>query len=296
VDSALAQTSASKEIIVVDDGSTDGSTEILMQYGDAITVRALSENVGALKARNQGAALAQGQYIAFLDGDDALRPWALEVYERLIAERCPKVILGAKLWCRDVVDAANDPDVPGEIQFVEYETLFSKDRPADMGASTFVIDRATFSDIGGWTPGIFQLDNYDICTKVGAAGRAILVRAPKTALYRIHEANTIHSVQPFVRMAHHLLDREAAGLYPGGRDFRFYRHAWLGGMIFFWTKRALKAGLYSDGIRLAMRGSSMIVAAVVRRCAVRARGQRPFESLDFVYQQDGARLTSCRQT
>jgi glycosyltransferase involved in cell wall biosynthesis len=295
VDSALAQAFDSKEIIVVDDGSTDGSVDVLMRYGDAITLHAFRQNVGPLNARNQGAALAQGDYIAFLDGDDALWPWTLAVYEQLIADRFPKVILGAKLWCHDVVDASSDRDAPGAIEFVEYDTLFSKDRAADMGASTFVIERATFREIGGWTPGIFQLDNYDICTKVGAAGPAILIRAPKTALYRIHAANTIHSVQPFLQMAHHLLDREAAGLYPGGREFRFYRRAWLGGMIFFWIKRALKAGLYLDAIKLAARGFSMVLAAVVRRCAVRARGQRPFESVAFVHQPARADARSCRQ-
>ena len=151
-----------------------------------------------------------------------------------------------------------------------------------MGASTFVIEREAFWNAGGWTPDIFHLDNYDICTKVGVAGRAILVKEPTTALYRIHTANSIHSVQPFVRMAHYLMDREAAGLYPGGREHRFHRRAWLGGMIFFWTKRAFKAGLYADGLKLAVRGSFMIAAGVVRRAAVRARGQRPYERIDLV--------------
>ncbi len=282
VESALAQACRSKEIIVVDDGSTDGSREVLQPFANLLTLALLPQNVGALRARNHGAELARGRFIAFLDGDDALRPWALDVYDRLISARTPKLILGAKTWCRDMVTAPTAPRLPQAIEFVQYETLFAKDRPADMGASTFVIDRTTFWNAGGWSPGIFHLDNYDICTKVGVAGRTILVKEPRTALYRIHATNSIHAVKPFVAMAHHLLDREADGVYPGGRKHRFQRHAWLGGMIFFWSKRALKAGLYRDGARLALRGSSMILAGVVRRCIVRLRGKRPFERVSFV--------------
>ena len=141
VESALAQTVASAEIIVVDDCSSDGSADVLTQYVDAIKLELLTENLGALKARNHGAAIATGEYIAFLDGDDALRPWALEVYERLIAERRPKVILGAKLWCHDVLTIADDKGQPQAIEFVECETLTIEGSVSRYGGQ-YVRDRA----------------------------------------------------------------------------------------------------------------------------------------------------------
>ena len=67
VGSALLQRNPSKEIIVVDDGSSDGSVEILQQYGESIQLLKLASNRGALEARNQGAACAKGEYLAFLD-------------------------------------------------------------------------------------------------------------------------------------------------------------------------------------------------------------------------------------
>src|SRR5206468_9702625 len=76
VGSALAQTYADKEIIVVDDASSDGSQQTLEEYGDAIRLKKLDTNVGASRARNFGTAMAEGQFLVFLDGDDLLLPWA----------------------------------------------------------------------------------------------------------------------------------------------------------------------------------------------------------------------------
>jgi glycosyltransferase involved in cell wall biosynthesis len=69
VDSALAQTCKDQEIIVVNDGSTDGTAGILENYGQ--TIIAISQpNRGRAAARNAGLAIARGEYIAFLDADD----------------------------------------------------------------------------------------------------------------------------------------------------------------------------------------------------------------------------------
>jgi glycosyltransferase involved in cell wall biosynthesis len=73
--SALEQ-DAEKEVIVVNDGSTDGSAAIIRQFGDR--VRALSTpNKGVSSARESGTKLARGQYIQFLDSDDLLAPATL---------------------------------------------------------------------------------------------------------------------------------------------------------------------------------------------------------------------------
>jgi glycosyltransferase involved in cell wall biosynthesis len=69
VNSVLEQDYANKEVIVVDDGSTDDSVELLKAYGPKITLIE-SKNKGASTARNIGMSVAKGEYIAFLDSDD----------------------------------------------------------------------------------------------------------------------------------------------------------------------------------------------------------------------------------
>jgi glycosyltransferase involved in cell wall biosynthesis len=76
VDSALAQTYRPIEVVVVDDGSTDGSRELLASYGDRIRLIE-KPNGGQASAFNVGIAAAQGVYIALLDSDDYLLPHAV---------------------------------------------------------------------------------------------------------------------------------------------------------------------------------------------------------------------------
>jgi hypothetical protein len=69
--SALNQTYSPVEVIVVDDGSTDRSIEVIRSFGDRVRLVA-GEHRGACAARNQGLALSQGEFIQFLDADDVL--------------------------------------------------------------------------------------------------------------------------------------------------------------------------------------------------------------------------------
>jgi teichuronic acid biosynthesis glycosyltransferase TuaG len=85
--SVLAQTHAALELIVVDNPSTDGTSEIIAQYAaqDARVKHVrLERNLGsAAKSRNQGLALAKGNYIAFLDSDDL---WSQEKLTQQVTE------------------------------------------------------------------------------------------------------------------------------------------------------------------------------------------------------------------
>lgn len=78
VDSVLHQTLKPREILVVDDGSTDDTADVLSSYGDAIRVLHLKENRGVSAARNRGIEAAVSRYIAFLDSDDLWLPRKLE--------------------------------------------------------------------------------------------------------------------------------------------------------------------------------------------------------------------------
>ena len=73
IDSALGQTYRELEVIVVDDGSTDNSREIILRYGDQI-IPILKENGGQASAFNAGFVQSHGEIIIFLDSDDMLLP------------------------------------------------------------------------------------------------------------------------------------------------------------------------------------------------------------------------------
>jgi len=92
VDSALAQSFRDLEVIVIDDGSADGTADLLAsRYGGDKRVRYFQqENAGVSAARNAGLRAAQGQYIALLDSDDWWQPWKCELQIRCL-EALPEV-------------------------------------------------------------------------------------------------------------------------------------------------------------------------------------------------------------
>ena len=80
IESALNQTYPNVEVIVVDDGSTDNSREIISRYASAGLVKAvLKENGGQASAMNAGFEVSSGDLVVFLDSDDVLKPEAIEV-------------------------------------------------------------------------------------------------------------------------------------------------------------------------------------------------------------------------
>jgi glycosyltransferase involved in cell wall biosynthesis len=90
IDSVLAQTYRNREIIVVDDGSSDDTQSKLAAYGSQITV-ITQKNSGPSKARNLGVALSRGEIIAFLDSDDYWLPTKLERQVELLEKGGPQV-------------------------------------------------------------------------------------------------------------------------------------------------------------------------------------------------------------
>ena len=83
IDSVLQQTCRDVEIIVVDDGSTDGTRDRVAEYGDQVRY-VFTPNRGIGHARNLGMAHARGEFLAFLDSDDLFYPYMLEVESRLL--------------------------------------------------------------------------------------------------------------------------------------------------------------------------------------------------------------------
>jgi glycosyltransferase involved in cell wall biosynthesis len=121
IESALMQDHPQCEVIVVDDGSTDGSREVIERYHDRARIILLPSNCGQVSSRNEAWPLAQYEVLMFLDSDDLLEPHAASTIARNWKANVVKVQFPMK-----IVDAKGKPCnrlTPGYLPNVPTETL-----------------------------------------------------------------------------------------------------------------------------------------------------------------------------
>lgn len=193
VDSVLAQTYPDIEIIVVDDGSKDGSRDVLESYGTQITV-IFQQNQGVSAARNNGAVAGRGEFIAFLDADDVWLPGKVEKQiERFTVEPA----LGLVHVGVDEIDA----DGNSLLQRLEgsdgdaVEDLLMLGRKGVLGGgSGLLVRRSVFDEVGGFDLRLSTSADFDFFLQV--AKRYDVGFVPEILLrYRVHGSNMHGNIQ-----------------------------------------------------------------------------------------------------
>jgi glycosyltransferase involved in cell wall biosynthesis len=152
VDSVLSQTLSPLEIIVIDDGSTDRGAEILSGVDDERLRIIKQENRGVGKARNAGVEQASGDWIAFLDADDAWLPHHLEELSKLVEQFSSAGLLGTAYieleTGRQPVKKAGSEKVAC-LRKVDY----FKEASRNLGfifTSAVAVRKSVFNEIGGF--------------------------------------------------------------------------------------------------------------------------------------------------
>jgi len=206
IDSVLAQTYTDYELIVVDDGSTDGTGEALAsRYGDRIRY-VWQENQGESVARQHGVDTSQAPLLAFLDSDDLWLPDKLEK-QVVFLDRHPEV---AYVYCwASVIDKDGDP--------VNWPVLGSQHNPATfslkqlllgnfiVSPSTLLLRRAAYDACGGFNPRIQFAEDWDLYLRLGIAHRFGCVCEPLVQV-RLYERGWHKRREDLARMLRdHLL-------------------------------------------------------------------------------------------
>lgn len=176
IESALGQTHPDCEVIVVDDGSTDDTAEILAGYGDRIRfVR--QENAGPSAARNRGFAESKGGIIAFLDSDDTWLPDKIERQVALMERGGPEMVCCV---CNARVLGVDGADAGTTFGFAALRPGFTEgewSNPQEVLATRFLlfnqvaaIRREAFERVGGFNEKLRLLEDYEMALKLTAEG------------------------------------------------------------------------------------------------------------------------------
>ncbi|MFP4616188.1 MAG: glycosyltransferase family 2 protein [Thiohalorhabdus sp.] len=199
LDSVLAQDYPRKEIIVVDDGSTDDTRAVLEGYAGHIRVLTQA-NAGAAAARNKGLECARGAYIAFLDADDVWLPGKLS-RQVTYMERNPHVLMSYGKWEERWMEDTRDP-LEGNSTADEGEGDDLSVVPACSGwlytqllhdfavwTSVVMMKRELFQRIGGFTESLKQGQDFEYWLRASRVTE-IHMLSHEMALYRKHPRNT----------------------------------------------------------------------------------------------------------
>jgi len=253
----------------VDDGSTDGCAEILSSYGSRIQV-VRQANQGPEVARNTGVAIAQGEYIAFLDSDDIFFPFVLETYDRVIrAFDSPPIVVGSEFYYQDGQEIPREAFEPSSVEVLVYKDYLAKTIPIMCIQTKLAIRKSVYDEVGGHRHSTAQTwygDTFDLLLKIGTYGPCIVIRKPNTFAYRVHAENSIKQIKSHAGGMLSLVAMERQGKYPGGSKRRWDRYAVIGGVSSTWAWRyCWKGQQRALAIKLLLGTAPMVLAALTKK-------------------------------
>jgi glycosyltransferase involved in cell wall biosynthesis len=187
IESALRQPYDNKEVIVVDDGSTDLSWAIIRSYGNSV-IAIKSENGGVSAARNRGIEAAFGDYVVFLDSDDRLEPGALGFYAEALRSDTKTILIGK---CRHI-DEHGSPcrsdmhQLPNHLAFSPLHELQILSGWASNWAC--LIPKNLLKAIGGYNTRLSLGEDYDLNLRLLDAGAVFVPIEKVTYQFRVHDS------------------------------------------------------------------------------------------------------------
>ncbi len=222
LDSVFNQKFDDWEVIVIDDGSTDNTLNVLAKYHNRIKVLQ-QKNQGPGKARNLGIQKAQGQYVAFLDSDDIWFPWTLELYVEVISQtNFPALLAGKPLFFRDANDLATVQS--SELHYSIYQDLYnSSEKTNSIVTSSVVVRLDVLQKAGGFTDRWINSEDNDLWLRLGTAKGFTYINSPTVLGYRQQADSAVSNITKNYQGSCYLIEQENTGKYPGEKSRKLER-------------------------------------------------------------------------
>jgi glycosyltransferase involved in cell wall biosynthesis len=203
LESALAQNWSPLEVVVVDDGSTDSTAEIVRSYPDVVYVR--QENSGPSAARNAAVERSRGEFVANLDSDDLLPPTRVgDQVSFLLAHPDVGAVFGRQEWMNAPEWMARDA-VYGEVDGIPLSSVMFR--------------REVFFELGGYDTTFVHGEDMDLLVRMRERGIEYHV-IPEVVLYRRYQPSSLTGGraphEPLLRSLRAKLARQEPPAHEGG--------------------------------------------------------------------------------
>lgn len=210
LNSIVNQTFHDFELIVIDDGSSDGSEQIAAQflYPYASYSKVIHQtNSGVAAARNKGVSIANGQYLAFLDADDWWESDFLENLAQLI-ERYPKAaMLGTGFYIiKNGKKKVAPIGVPKEFEsgYINYCQTYAKTLCMPISSSSVAVRKDAFIAVGQFRMGITLGEDFDLWIRLALKYPVALINKP-LANYNQDIPKKLRATRRLHNPSHHML-------------------------------------------------------------------------------------------
>jgi glycosyltransferase involved in cell wall biosynthesis len=249
LDSVLRQEFTDFEVIIVDDGSTDETRNVIAGYqGRVRYVR--QDNAGPGAARNLGIQHASGDYIAFVDSDDLWFPWTLDTAAHAVF-RCgrPAIISTNGIdFCDPAELAMVMRRTPEMVRFPDYYASHASAH--SIGAGMAVLRKNDVVRAGAFSDRRMNGEDHDLILRMGMTHGFVQILGPTTVACRRHSGNVTRDLGRTVTGIRYLIERERSNGYPGGEERATQRRGILTRHVRPVSFECVRRGFYAEGWRL----------------------------------------------